>query len=89
VLKAVAKGRRSVLQALELIHQARHAAGRVRELLRLLGDTEESLALSLRFHRMQAAFAQGAPNGASAVLYGELTVAVHELNLLLRDGFYR
>lgn len=88
VLKEVVADRLEPAAALRLIRQARERAGRVRELLRQLGDAEEHLPLSTRFRRARRRLEGGAVDEAEAELFGELTLAVHRLNVLTHGRFY-
>jgi Fe-S-cluster containining protein len=99
LFKEVQAGRRELLAGLRVIRAALDQADRIKNLLRQLGDTEESLALSLRFQRMQKAMGSRRLPGESAALYAnlrlaahesyaELTLAVHDLNLILGREFH-
>jgi Fe-S-cluster containining protein len=88
VLKEVIADRLDTGAALRLIHQARQRAKRVRELLRQLGDQEEHLPLGTRFRQARRCFENGAADAAAAELFGELTLAVHQLNVLTHERFY-
>jgi hypothetical protein len=74
---------------LRLVRQAQQRAQRVRQLLRELGDVDETVALSVRFRRMRARFEQGLDSSENIDRFGELTLATHDLNLLLAEAFYR
>jgi len=73
---------------LEVIKTARRRVDKVKKLLRELGDAEEHLALSVRFRRMQRRMETSELDEESADRYGELTLAVHDLNVLLSGAFY-
>jgi Fe-S-cluster containining protein len=88
LLKSVIAGESEISTALRAIRDAHKRAERVKRLLRELGDNEESRALSLRFKRMQRRLESTAFSEAEADIFGELTLAVHDLNLLLRAKFY-
>jgi len=62
---------------------------KVKRLLAELGDTDESVALSLRFRRVKRRLEMSAADAATAERYGRLTLAMHDLNLLLGENFYR
>lgn len=81
-------GRTSILRAQRVIREARQKAARARRLLRELGDANESVALSVRFRRMRTKFERGLEHEQAIDLFGELTIAVHALNLLLSQAFY-
>jgi uncharacterized protein len=88
LFKAVAGRRIEVSAGLRLIHTTRRRAERVRLLLRKLGDDDEHLPLSRRFKRMRRRLESTAPTEATASTFGQLTVAVHELNVALSATFY-
>jgi hypothetical protein len=88
LLKSVGAGETETPMALRAIRDAQKRAERVKRLLRELGDDEESRALSLRFQRMQRRFESSVVDEVSADKFGELTLAVHDLNLVLRAKFY-
>ena len=88
LLKEVSAERIEMAAALRSIREARQRADRVRWLLREMGDREEHVALSVRFRRMTKRFEAGAPDEEAAGRYSQLTLAMHDLNLLLREKFY-
>jgi len=88
LLKSVHAGARDVASALRIIENARKRADQVRTLLRECGDANEALALSLRFKRTKKRFEASPPDDACAETYSRLTLAVHDLNLLLHGKFY-
>ena len=88
LFKNVAAGETKSDQALKTIRTTRQRAEKVRRLLRELGDTDEQLALSLRFQRMRRRLERSGFDESSAETFGELTLAVHALNVLLSSEFY-
>ena len=88
LLKSVKAGHTEPGAALRIIRTARERADKVRRLLCALGDTDEQLPLSARFRRTGKRLKAGELDEETAELYGELTLAVHDLNLLLGDAFY-
>lgn len=88
LLQLVTQGKMEMPAALRTIRQTRQRAERVRGLLRSLGDQNESLALSLRFQRLKRRLESSRLDEATADAYGELTLAVHDLNVILRAKFY-
>src|SRR6185503_3894363 len=88
LLKAVQAGTREMSSALSVVRTARQRAEKVRRLLRELGDIDESIALSGRFRRLQRRMESGELTEETAGTYGELTLAVHDLNLALSSSFY-
>jgi Fe-S-cluster containining protein len=88
LLKSAQAGRIETASAVRIIRVARQRAERVRRLLRELGDTEETLALSKRFQRVRKRLEINGADEETADTFGELTLAVHGLNLLLSEAFY-
>jgi uncharacterized protein len=88
LLKSVSAGRTEPAAALRIIRTARERADKVRRLLHALGDIDEQLPLSTRFRRAGKALHGRELDEETADTYGQLTLAVHDLNLLLSDAFY-
>jgi uncharacterized protein len=88
VLKNMNAGRLTPAAARRLIRTARRRAKTVDRLLRELGDADESMPLSRRFQRMRRRLEAGVVEGRTADVFGRLTLAVHELNMLLGEAFY-
>ena len=88
LLRSVRAGRTEKAQALEIIRRARRRADRVWRLLRALGDLDEERSLSVRFRRTVKRLEGSQLDEPTAELYGELTLAVHDLNCLLSSAFY-
>jgi hypothetical protein len=76
-------------EAQRVIRSALKQSETVKSLLRQLGDTDETLSLSKRFRRTRLKIECGTFDKNTAHTFGELTLAVHELNMLLSDKFYR
>ncbi|MFO1489197.1 MAG: YkgJ family cysteine cluster protein [Verrucomicrobiota bacterium] len=74
--------------ALKIIRRTRRQAGKVNKLLAQLGDTKETDALSTRFRRMQRRMEGAAVDETSADLFGELTLAMLDLQVMLGRDFY-
>lgn len=88
LFKAVQAGELELPAALRTIRSARQRAEKVRSLLREIGDTNEGLALSLRFKRTRRRMESGVASEAEVDTFAELTLAVHALNVLLSQKFY-
>ena len=88
LFKAVADDRVESEQALRVILRAQRLAEKVRRLLRQLGDTGEDVPLTRRFNRVRRRIESNTACAESARLFGDLTIAVHELNLVLSEEFY-
>jgi hypothetical protein len=88
LLQALAAGDTDVAAARRVIRRTRECAERVRRLLRAAGDSDEHRSLSLRFRRTQRRLESRHLDDDTAEIFGQLTLAVHDLNLLLRRHFY-
>lgn len=89
LLQAVQVKKLGIPAALRQIGRARQRADRVLSLLRALGDQDEQAALSVRFRRLTKRFETGPPaTTAAAGLFGELTLAAHDLDVVLSGRFY-
>jgi uncharacterized protein len=86
--KAVLDGRVIPAFAIRTIRKTLRLGERVRQLLQQLGSDEESLALSLRFQRVKKRLNIEMTDDDTAATFADLSLAVHELNLLLRGAFY-
>ena len=88
LLKSVRRGTLDESGALRLIRRARAGCDEVKKFLRALGDEDEGVALSARFRRMQRRMQLGGADGQRAELFGRLTLAMQDLNVLLSRSFY-
>ena len=88
LLLEVKAGRVDQRAALKTVRQARELAGRVLGLLRELGDAREQLPLGERFRRIKRRLESNPPDAETARIFGRLTLAVHDLNVLLGESFY-
>ncbi len=93
LFKEVALKKVALPAALKVIRQTRQFAEKVRRLLRELGDAGERVSLARRFKRVQRKFDAGElPEGLDTEtaydLFGELSLAVHALDMRLRMKFY-
>ncbi len=88
VYKDAALDRIEFPAALRLVKQARRQADKIRRLLRQLGDTAEQVSLSTRFQRTQRRMESTPLDEETAEAFAELTLAVHQLNVLTHEKFY-
>ena len=88
LLKSVQAGHTEPAAALRIIRTARERADKVRRLLGALGDADDQLPLSARFRQMGKRLEERELDEETADTYAQLTLAVHDLNLLLSDAFY-
>src|SRR6185437_11962352 len=87
LLKSVKSGQTDRSAASRIVRSALQRVKKVKRLLQELGDSEEGLALSKRFRRMKRKLEIGPLDEVSAEKFGELTLAVHDLNMLLGEAF--
>jgi hypothetical protein len=73
---------------LRIIKKAKRRADKVRALLRELGDTDEHLALSVRYRHLSNTLGRTVPRGEVVNNFGKLSLAMQDLNLLLSEAFY-
>jgi len=88
LLKNVKAGRTDATEASRVVRSALRRIQRVKRLLRELGDADEGTALSQRFRRIKRSLESGPLDTNAAQKFGELTLAVHDLNMLLAESFY-
>ena len=88
LLKSVKAGDTDKAAALRIIRDARRRVEKVKRLLKDLGNTEEDLALSKRFRKVKRQLESTELDENTAEKFGDLTLAVHDLNLLLSEAFY-
>lgn len=88
LLQSVARGTTETPAALRVVRSTREGADKVRRLLRELGDHDEHTALSLRFQRTHRRLESLQLDDDTAEIFGQLTLAVHDLNLRLHRHFY-
>jgi Fe-S-cluster containining protein len=88
LLKNVQSGRIGRTEASRMVRTAKERAEKVRSLLRELGDLDEGTALRLRFQRAAKRYEKAPLTDGKAELYGDLTLAFHDLNMLVREAFY-
>jgi uncharacterized protein len=74
--------------ALRTIGKAAKQAAKVRRLLQQLGCVDEHVALNTRFRRITRRIHSGELGEDAASLFGELTLTVHQLNVILSREFY-
>jgi Fe-S-cluster containining protein len=88
LLQQFKAGQVKAAAALRSIRLARRRADKVGKLLRELGDANEGAALSVRFRKMQRRAEVGGLDEEGADRFGELTLAMQDLNFLLSETFY-
>jgi len=88
LLKSVKSGHTNPPDASKMIRSALRRVKKVKRLLCELGDTDEHTALSNRFRRMKRQLESNPLDSETATKFGELTLAVHDLNVLLSESFY-
>jgi len=88
VLKEVIADQLALAEALKVVRRAQRHADRVRALLRELGDNDEHRPLSQRFRGTRRRIESSARDERAGDLFAELTMEVHQLNLLTHSRFY-
>jgi len=88
LLKRFKAGKIGGRAAHQLVATARGQAERVQELLIRLGERDDKAPLATRFRRTAKRLEQVAQSDQTAETYGELTLAYHDLSLLLSESFY-
>lgn len=88
LLKRVKAGAVTPAAALRRIRKTRKQVETVKSLLRELGDLDEALSLAKRFRRTSKRLEKDGFDEAGAERFGKLTLALHNLNLLLGAEFY-
>ena len=88
LLKSVQAGQTKPAEAIRTIRSTLQRVKKVKRLLEQLGDADDSVALSKRFRRMQRKLENSPLDKESAHLFGELTLAFHDLNIRLSERFY-
>jgi hypothetical protein len=73
---------------LEIIQRTVAKANEVRRLLALLGSNDERRPLSQRFEIAKRSAEKHSGDRKRARLFGDLTLAMHELHCLLSEHFY-
>jgi hypothetical protein len=89
LLKKFDQSELTCTEALRVIRIARTRARKVDKLLRALGNSDEDEALADRFRRLSKSVQPGTLDAESAELYRRLTLAFHNLTVIISDAFYR
>jgi Fe-S-cluster containining protein len=89
LLKRVKAGQLAPDAALEVIATGIERVEKVRSLLCELGDHDEDLPLGARFQRTARRLEKRRLTEQMAGIYGQLTLAFHDLNLFISEVFYR
>jgi hypothetical protein len=88
LFKNLQAGKVQLSEARRVIATALQRAEKVGRLLRELGNGDEGTALGARFRRTAKSLERAELDERTAGIYAELTLAVHDLNLLVKDAFY-
>ena len=88
LFKNAEAGRTPPATALRLVRASRGRAEKVRGLLRALADKNEEVSLGIRFRRVARRLQRTELDEETAGTYGQLTLAVHNLNLMVGKAFY-
>jgi Uncharacterised protein family (UPF0153). len=84
----VEEGNETTESAELTVKRALRKVAKVRRLLLQMGDGRDDLPLATRFRRVQRNVESGGCSTEEAVQFGELTLAMHGLNLFLAENFY-
>jgi hypothetical protein len=88
LLKSVKTSQIEPVEAVRTIRSTLRRVKKVKNLLQQLGDKDETVALGKRFRRLQRKIEGGPSSKEAAHLFGELTLAFHDLNMMLSEKFY-
>ena len=88
LLQSVKAGSLDSHTALRVIRRAKKQVAEVRQLLLELGDAQEQKPLRTRFREVCRRLEGSACGAREAQVFGRLSLAVHNLNLLLAERFY-
>jgi hypothetical protein len=88
LLKNVCSGRVKKSAGLRTIRQAKEKLAAINDFLVELGNNDATVSHRLRFKQVSREIKQKGASQGQAALFGELTVAVHQMNLLLAKSFY-
>jgi Fe-S-cluster containining protein len=88
LLKRVQAGDLEESAARSIISSARAQADKVRYLLETLGENDQKRALGLRFQRLSRKLEKIVGNEHETELFSQITLAVHNLNLVISEQFY-
>jgi len=88
LLKRVKDGEVRMEVALRVIRSARRRLARVEGILRAMGCEDSGRAVSVRFRQLAQRVATTPQEAAQVALFGDLTLAMHNLNHYLARHFY-
>jgi len=89
LFKDVLQGALQLERALKVVRDAQRRVKKVLGLMAPLEEKPRNDALSVRFRKVQRHMERASLTEDEADLYGQLTLAVHDLNVLLSSAFYR
>jgi hypothetical protein len=88
LLQSVKAGSLDPHAALRVIRQAKRQVAEIRQLLLEVGDAQEQKPLRARFREVCRRLEGSACRAGEAEVFGRLSLAMHNLNLLLAERFY-
>ena len=88
LLQSVKAGSLDPNTALRVIRRAKKRVAEIRQLLVELGDAQEQKPLRTRFREVCRRLEGSSCGAGEAQVFGRLSLAVHNLNLLLAERFY-
>ncbi len=89
LLRALNAGETRFGAARRVVREARRRVEKVEKLLVLLGDKDPDAPLRARFRRTQKRLERAGAGESDSSLFGELTLAMHDLIGLLSEKFFR
>jgi Fe-S-cluster containining protein len=88
LLKGVIAGKTEPTDARKTIAEARQRLERVEHLMQALGNLEDGITLRERFRRLGVQLAAEGLEPHKAAKFSELSLAMHDFYLLIRQAFY-
>jgi len=88
LLKNVCSKKIPKSQALQIIREARMKLAMINELLAEFENTDETLSHRVRFKQVIHQMKDRKSDRAKSIAFGDLTLAFHELNVLIAASFY-
>ena len=88
LLKNVSSGNISRKRALSIIREAKGKLATINKLLARLENSDETLSHRARFNQVTREMKEKKSDQVKRAAFGELTLAVHELNVLIAASFY-
>jgi len=88
LLKRVNAAKLEKIEALKTINLARALLAKILRALHELGEADDTLSHRIRFKKASAKMQRLEPRHPNAGVFADLTLAVHDLDLVLAESFY-